>query len=308
MTRKLTGLILGAALSVGTAAWAQDTPPDIREKAHFPHSDIFLFDVSLNESPALSNGRNVTARSGYDNQPSFTPDSQSFLFARGDDYQTDIFEYDIKTQTIKQITGTPTNEFSPMASPDNRVISFVTGGPNAIQNIAKISRAAPNDMTYILPGKALREPVGYYSWNRESGHVLFWSRYGFNVTLTHTDKNLSHYVSGDAVPSTPHIIPGTSNFSFVHRQGNESVWIKELNPDTKAVRPLAPLKGTNANYGWTPGGDILIIEDAALYRWSEAKGAWDEIADLTDHGIESAARLSVSPDGLKIAIVGQAVE
>lgn len=41
-----------------------------REKADFPETEIFLFDLNVaNEGNALSNGRNVTNRRGYDNQP-----------------------------------------------------------------------------------------------------------------------------------------------------------------------------------------------------------------------------------------------
>lgn len=66
----------------------------------------------------------------------------------------------------------------------------------------------------------IEEPVGYFARNHTTGDILYWSRYGFNVTLTDDNKKVYHYVSGNAVPSTPHIIPGTDNFSFVHRQAN----------------------------------------------------------------------------------------
>ncbi|MGJ8562414.1 MAG: hypothetical protein ACSHXY_02570 [Alphaproteobacteria bacterium] len=297
-------LFLVSAAAPAFAHGEKDEPP--REKANFPDTDIFLLDLSLGDSPAISNARNVTGLAAYENQPSFTPDSSSFLFSRSDEYQTDVYEYLIASKTTRRITRTATNEFSPVASPDNKTISFVTDGPGANQNIAKVTRARPELEKKLLPGSSMREPTGYYSWDHVSGNVLFWSRYGFNVTLTHADKEEAHYVSGNAVPSTPYVIPGTSNFSFVHRQGNGSVWIKELNPVTKAVRPLTPVVGANANYGWAPDGSIMMIEAGTLYRWMEGTdGGWKVVADLADHGIKEAARLAVSPDGTKLAIVGQ---
>ena len=307
-----------AAALLSTPGFAQDAPdeaaPDegaeeTSAASSFPQSDIFLFDLSMDDGAlSISGGENVTNRSGYDNQPFFTPDSRAFLYSRSDKNQTDIYEYDIASRTARPITQTETSEFSPVPSPDNAKISFVTDGPGANQNIAVMTRATPPKTVNLLPGDSLREPIGYYSWNHATGDVLYWSRYGFNVTLTHAEKNVYHYVSGDAVPSTPYVIPGSNRFSFVHRQGNSDVVIKAFDPETKSVTPLTSLPGANANYGWTPDGAILIIEGGVLHRWTQDSGTWDKVADLKDHGINSAARLSVSPDGTKLAIVGQAAK
>jgi len=279
---------------------------DLRVKANFPETDIFLFDISGDE---VSNVLHAVSRPGYDNQPSFTPDSGSFLYARGDAYQTDVYEYNIASGATTQITDSHTNEFSPVASPDNQAISLVTDGPGAPQNIAVISRENAAEMENLLTGNSLREPVGYYAWDHVNYHVLFWSRYGSNVTLAHTNNDETFYVSGDAVPSTPHLIPGTHTFSFVHRQGDGAVWIKAFDPETKAVRPLVAVTGKNANYGWTPDGAILMIQDGFLMRWKEGEtDGWKKIADLDTFGIKDANRLSVSPDGKRLAIVGLPVE
>lgn len=302
---KVSALLLG--LSVSAMAFAHGEKAEVpKVKANFPNTDIFLFDLKLTDNEVvISNALNVTGQAAYENQPSFTPDGSSFLFSRSDDYQTDVYEYEIASGTTRQITTTPTNEFSPVASPDNQTISFVTDGPGANQNIATITRVKPTEQKALLPGNALREPTGYYSWDHATGNVLFWSRYGFNVTLTHTEKEQSHYVTGNAVPSTPYVIPGTRNFSFVHRQGNGQMMIKELNPETKAVRPLTPAVGSNANYGWAPDRSIFMIEADRLYRWREGVSeGWGEISDLSEHGIKGAARLAISPDGTKLAIVG----
>ena len=290
----------GMALLSAPACAAEE-----REKANFPETDIFLFDLVLGDEVSISGGKNVTARIGYDNQPAFTPDSKTFLYSRADEYQTDVYEYDLAAGTSKQITFTDTFEFSPIASPDNKTISFVTDGVGANQNINYIARNRVSKLDKLLPGSALREPVGYYSWDHTNGNVLFWSRYGYNITLASKDSETTHYVTGNAIPATPYIIPGTYNFSFVHRQANDQMWIKELNPKTKAVRPLTPTPGSNANYGWAPDGSILIIEKDVLYRWKEnATKGWEKVDALSEYGIKGAARLNVSPDGKKLAIVG----
>ncbi|WP_371398423.1 hypothetical protein [Fretibacter rubidus] len=304
-------LIMVALSCVSVPAYAAQAAPNEdpapREKAGLPETDIFLFDIILGQAPSLSNPRNVTTRAGYDNQPSFTADSQSFLYSRGDDYQTDVYEYDIKIGTSTQITNTITSEFSPVSSPDNTTISFVSDGPGAAQTIVTMQRDGSGKTSNLLPGDTLREPIGYYAWNHGTGDVLYWSRYGFNVSLTDTDGAQSRYISGNAVPSTPYVIPSTNKFSFVHRQGDESVWIKELDPETHSVRPLTALNGPNANYAWAPDGSVFIIQDDGLYRWQVGMDGWADVAELPDYGIEGVARLSFSPDGKSLAVVGLAV-
>ena len=303
-TTFITAIISSLPLSACAAETSpanNDTP---REKAGLPETDIFLFNVTLGDTPTLSNPRNVTARTGYDNQPSFTEDSSSFLYSRGDDYQTDVYEYDLADGQSVQITDTMTSEYSPVPSPDNTTISYVSDGPTAAQTIVTIQRDNPTQTTHLLPGDSLREPIGYYAWNHGTGDVLYWSRYGFNVSLSGVDNTSRQYISGNAVPSTPYVIPDTDNFSFIHRQGNEAVWIKELNPETKAVRPLIALNGPNTNYAWAPDGSVFIIQNDVLYRWREGMETWAEIATLSKHGIKNAARLSFSPDGKYMAVVG----
>lgn len=296
-------LLFGAAIALGAPALAQDeeTPPPA-----FPETEIFLFDYDADASgDALSGGANVTNRAGYDNQPYFTKDSATFLYSRDDGTQTDIWEYDIASATHTQVTAFPESEFSPTPSPDNRTISMVFERSNSIW---QVERSDPDAPRWTLEAAGVSEPVGYFARNWETDDVFYWSRYGFNVALTSADEPAYHFISGHAVPATPHLIPGTSEFSFVHRQTNEQVWIKAFDPQTKAVRPLTPIVGTNANYTWAPDGSILQIEGTVLHRWREGDDGWEQVSDLADHGIQSANRIAVSPDGKRIAIVGLPAE
>ncbi len=296
---------LCASLLLSGAAHAQEAAEDAPPPA-FPETEIFLFDYDAEaDANALSDGANVTSRAGYDNQPFFTKDSATFLYSRDDGTQTDIWEYDIARGTHTQITRTPESEFSPTPSPDNQTISMVFERNNSIWHLDRSTSDAPQ---WSLEAAGVTEPVGYFARNYATGDILFWSRYGFNVALTHAEKPAYHFISGHAVPATPMVIPGTDTISFVHRQTNEEVWIKAFDPETKAIRPLTPIVGANANYTWSPDGAILQIEDGKLHRWREGGDGWKVIADLAEHGIASAARIAVSPDGKRIAIVGLPAE
>lgn len=294
----MTALAVLALAGAGQAQGAEeDAPPPA-----FPETEIFLFDYDADAAEdALSDGRNVTQRAGYDNQPYFTSGSATFLYSRDDGTQTDIWEYDIASDTHTRITNTPENEFSPTPSPDNQTITMVF---ERNRSIWQLDRGKPDEPKWLLEASGVDEPVGYFARNHATGDVLFWSRYGFNVALTSADKPAFHFITGHAVPATPHVIPGSEEISFVHRQTNEQVWIKAFDPKDKSIRPLTPLVGSNANYTWAPDGAILQIEDGKVHRWKEGGEGWEEIADLGEFGITNANRIAVSPDGKRLAIVG----
>lgn len=294
-TVPLACVLLAASVQAQDAS--EETPP-----LAFPETEIFLFDYdSTAPGDALSNGANVTMRSGYDNQPHFTKDSATFVYSRDDGVQTDIWEYDIATGEHVRITQTETNEFSPTPSPDNQTISMVS---ERNRSIWQLDRSAPGETKWTLEASGVIEPVGYFARDYDAGNILFWSRYGFNASLVSVGTPGARFIAGHAVPATPHVIPGRQEFSFVHRQTNGQVWIKALDPKTAAVRPLTPTVGSNVNHTWAPDGSILQIEDDQVHRWREGERGWAVIADLSDHGVSGAARIAVSPDGKRVAIVG----
>ena len=311
-------------LIVVNASIAQDTTTENTTKPlELPECDIFLFDLeNTGESGSLmklSNGRNITRRKGYDNQPWFTPESKSILFtANHAPDRTDVFEYFVESKETKPVTDSPTQEYSPQISPDNKTVSFVTDGKTANQSVWSVqrgedSRADPNSEKWLLKNQGDREPVGYYSWNHKTGYILYWSRYGYAVRLVHESKELSHFVTGSAPPSSPYIIPGTGKFSFMHRQSNEEVWIKELDPETLAVRPLVKVVGSNPNYGWTPDGWIVMCDGTKLFRClptskNPSENKWELVVDLKSHGMKSASRVALSPNGKMLAVVGLPTE
>ena len=301
--RILSTVVCFSAL-VANSMLAQDS--EERKPLELPDCDIFLFEMEESDGVwTVSGGTNITDRTGYDNQPWFAPNSQSILFsANRNPHRTDIYEYFIESGETQQVTDSPDQEYSPQISPDNKTLSFVTDGETANQSIWHVERGK-QDPQWLLKNQGDREPVGYYSWNHQTGYILFWSRYGFSMRLVHQTRDLSHYVTGNAIPTTPHVIPGTNRFSFMHQQGNGEVWIKELDPETLAIRPLTSVIGSNRNYGWTPGGNLLMCDGTRLQSWTpESKGQWKLVADLDSFGIKNVTRIAISPDGKKLAVVG----
>ena len=96
--------VIAVVLNSVSVLAVQNDP--LEQVLELPECDIYLFDV-VEEKNLISivNGRNVTQRAGYDNQPWFTPNGKTFLFTAN--YQpdrTDVYEFDLATAEIRQLT------------------------------------------------------------------------------------------------------------------------------------------------------------------------------------------------------------
>jgi len=263
--------------------------------------DIYLFDLEQSGGVfTLTHGKNVTDRVGYDNQPFFTADSATILFASQRDGDNDVFEYVIETGETRQLTNTPdTPEYSPMPNRENTHFTVVRENTVPDQTVWRVGRDS-GESKWALHS---REPIGYYRFNRK-GEALVWLRYAYAVQLVRPEEGESIFISGHAAPSTPKLVPGTDHFSFVHRQVNGETWIKKLDPATLSVTPVAPLVGAQIYYGWTREGTLLTARGSTLlHQDPKVSNEWVEIADLSPFGLRDITRLMVSPDGSRIAIV-----
>ena len=114
MNAHVCALLLGLAASVAAQRGT-------------PQTDIFLAPLTVRDGHVeVGKPVNVTNRPGYNNQPSFTPDSRAILYTSvREDAQSDIYRYDIAAATITQLTKTPESEYSASVSPDGKWIALV---------------------------------------------------------------------------------------------------------------------------------------------------------------------------------------
>src|SRR3954465_80562 len=113
MSKLVSSAVALLALSLaGEALSAQAAPPS---------TDIFLAPLRVqNGKPVVGRPVNITSRPGYDNQPSFTPDSRSVLFTSvREEAEADIYRYDLRTRATSRITSTPESEYSATAAPSS---------------------------------------------------------------------------------------------------------------------------------------------------------------------------------------------
>jgi hypothetical protein len=263
-----------------------------------PGTDIYLVAMSSNGG-ILSFGAvtNVTDRAGYDNQPTFLPDGSAVLYTSNRGDQTDIYRYGIATGSTEAVTSTiPESEYSATVTPGGNTFSVIRVEADSTQRLWQFNLDGSNPevvLTDIMP-------VGYQAWGNAFtlGIFVLGSPATFQIADTRTGVGQTiAYNVGRSI----HKIPNRHAISFTHRV--PEFWIKEIDIDSRAVRPLVQLMESEF-YAWTPDGSVLTGSGSKLFRWRQVRGSdWEEVADFAAEGIQGISRLAVSPEGNWVAVV-----
>jgi dipeptidyl aminopeptidase/acylaminoacyl peptidase len=286
------------AIALTLVGW--QTPPQAPASAP-PDTEIFLAAFSTRGQPALTRAVNITRSPGYDNQPSFTPDGASILFTsnRGAT-QTDIYRYDIAAGTTARVTDTPESEYSPTVTPDGQHISVIRVEADGTQRLWRFTLQGTQPELVLERVK----PVGYHAWADDHTLALFVLGQPATLQLADTRSGSATEIARGISRSVQRV-PAGGTISFVDRDEDGSLMVRELDPKTRAVTTIvAAVAGAKeADLAWTPGGQLLMAEKDVLYGYKRDATAWTRIADLAALGMHGVTRLAVSPKGDRIAIV-----
>ncbi len=281
-----------------------------------PSTEIFLAPLSAaNKTVTVGRPVNITNSPGYDNQPSFTPDGLAILFTSDRDAaatatslaRTDIYRYDLGTRQVGRVTATPEGEYSPTVTPDGRHISAIRVEADSTQRLWRFTLDGHEPELVLADIK----PVGYHAWVDDHTLVLFVLGQPATLQVADTRTGKAEIVARNVGRSVQRI-PDRRAVSFVERlaqgrQGEHTLWIRELDPATKLVTPLvhAVTGATEADCAWTPDGTLLMAHGGALYAWRRGDADWTRAADLGALGLTGVSRIAVSPKGDRIAFVAQ---
>ena len=271
-----------------------------------PSTDVYLAELRARgprDRVEITAPVNVTHRTGYDNQPFFTPDGRGFLYTSVTDGQADIWRYDIAAGRSVPVTTTPESEYSATPLPDGSGFSVVRVEADSTQRLWRFDWDGGHP-ALVLAGV---KPVGYHAWG--DGQTLALFVLGQPATLQVADLR-----TGTATPVAKDIgrgvqrIPGVDPpaISFVQKgTPPDSAWVvAQLDLATRRIRTLVRTLPGVDQYAWTPGGVLLMAKGAKLYQWSPSRGPeWEEIADFSALGIDSITRLAVSRRGDRLALV-----
>jgi hypothetical protein len=272
-----------------------------------PESDIYLAPLRrMRDSLIVGTPVNVTHRVGYDNQPSFLPNSRGILYtAIGADAQADIWRYDIAERRTTRVTSTRESEYSATVMPGALRMSVIRVESDSTQRLWSFAMDG-SDAQLLL---AAQKPVGYHAWlgpMRLATYVL-----GKPSTLHVVDSDGAHDdVRAHDIGRALHRVPGRDAFSYTQRDSAGALWITVQPVSGESETILVRAAAGNEFHTWTPDGVLLSATDGRLVRWNgalDSTRAWIPVADLARAGVRNVSRLAVSPDGKWLAFVGEPV-
>ncbi len=263
------------------------------------NSDVFLAPLLVqNHRVTVGVPANITNRSGYDDQPSFSDDGEVVYYTSQRDGQTDIYRYDRINRSTTQVTATPESEYSAQVIPGSSWLSVVRVEADSSQRLWRIDPAS--DSTELLLSAI--EPVGYYAWISDTLAALFVvgdppvlqlaSTRGDTLTLARgIGRSLQAAIEHSAVAFTLTDSSGSDVISLAFPSGT--------------VTPLTPVLPGSQDFAWVAADLIIMARDSLLYQWRLGDEAWSPVE--TEWAGERPARitrLAVSRDRRWLALVG----
>ena len=275
--------------------------------AQAPGTDIYLAPLTrIRDSIVVGKATNITHRAGYDNQPSFLPNSRGVLYTViGADAQADIWRYDITSKRTTRVTATPESEYSATVMPGGRRMSVIRVEADSAQRLWSFDLDGSNPQLLLTALK----PVGYHAWLSASTLATFVLGSPATLHVIESDGSRDEIRARD-IGRAVQRIPGRTAFSYTRRDSARVLWIMSQPTSGGSETMLIRSATDNEYHAWTPDDMLLTVTGGKLVRWNGAldeSRAWLPVTDLTTSGVKNVSRLVVSPDGKWLAFVGEPV-
>lgn len=276
--------------------WSQSLP-----------NQVYVFRLEANastnmvvHSPKLLTQFNAT---GYNNQPFFKNENELLLTVQlKGSPQTDIYSFNLSTNTKTQITHTSLSEYSPTVSRDEKYLTCVrVDDPGtALQRLYEYELTANGSQRSLLPDI---KNVGYHAWLDDKSVALFLVNKPNQIALVNIDSKDPLIFSSDIGRCLAKNANG--NLLYVHKLTDDYWYIKEYDPINQRAAIVAETLPKAEDFAIAPGGKLIMGKDSKLFIMDPggADKAWKEIADLKYFGIHNIKRIAVK--GSRIAIVDQ---
>lgn len=275
--------------------------------AQMPDTEIFVFDIqSINNSISFSNARNISINPGYDNQPFFY-DNNTIIYAGMRDKETDINQFEVDRSRHSWISNTEAgSEFSPQRIPGSNDIAAVRLDTTGLQLLYKYNYETGKP-SVILPDTK----VGYFAFY-DPNNILAAVLNGSSLDLILYDltARTSKKIISDAGRSIQKVPKSNSmSYTIKNEENNFDIYLLDISGDEPTSYFVSELPDGTQDFTWLDEYRILAFQGSDLYLFDTFGGeAWVKLADFSKYGITDITRLSVNPDGTKLALVGTKLE
>jgi Tol biopolymer transport system component len=269
-----------------------------------PNLDIYVLDFTLSgEIMNITSVENISNNPGYDSQPFFTDNSQ-LLYAGAQNGQTDIMRYHLKTRTTSVLDiNTTGGAYSPQQFPTSNEIAAVRLDSSGLQRLYAYNTTANNQES----SRRLLEhlEVAYFAFHdndRIVASILGANQLNLVVANLKT-KKVTPYIENAG--RSIHKVPQSTSVSYTlsNEDKNMDVYILDLDQGGESFFVCQLPVGVQ-DHCWINNSQLLLGSGSKIYLY-DMFGAqeWIKVADLSTYTISTINRITVSPDGKKIALV-----
>ncbi|MCP9767520.1 hypothetical protein EGI22_06325 [Lacihabitans sp. LS3-19] len=265
-------------------------------------TEIYLLEIQkTSDGFSTINPRNISNRTGYDNQPSFHPKKTLIYFSSQNNGQTDIWSYNYGSKKLTQITNTEDSEYSPTVTPDEKFLTcIVQRKSNGDQDLVKFSLKDPRKTEIILESQKTGK-IGYHAWSTQSDLIAFVL--GEPNTLQQFDlQTKKGKILGTNIGRSLHYIPSKKSFSFVEKDG-ENWKIKLLDPKTGQISMYADALAESDQYNaWDKDGILFGSKNDELFYLKEKSKTWKNVSLPADLQKNKISRIAIKDQWMALVI------
>jgi hypothetical protein len=265
------------------------------------NTEVYLFDLKkTDDGYTLTNKKNISNNKGYDSQPHFY-DNNTLLFSSSRNGQTDIARFNIQDSSKVFLNSTPNGgEYSPQRIPGSDNVSAVRLDNSGLQRFYRYDLETGKS-TELIRSLKVAYPVWFNKKTVVSAVIgknsldLVTSDLQYKSNLT-IQKNIGRSL---------HKIPNTNKVSFISKK--EGTWqIRSLDVGLLRTQKIVDINGKYEDMCWMSHGSILLARKNQILIYNpKTDKDWRVMTAISDSEIQNISRITVSPDGSKIAIVGE---
>ena len=265
-----------------------------------PDTDIFLLPITqAADGVSLGDGRLVTAKGKYDDQPSFSFDGQYMYYAaEGDDYKTDIHAvYLPQLQKVEFIVTGSISEYHPFQKPDMTGVSLVRHDPAA--NTRQVWLYNTDGTDKCLTPKLT--DVDRYIWLNDTMLAVRLANDSTVLVLHNVKTNEQQHVAA-RVGNSIGKVPSENGIYFTQTVDGLEKLVRRYY-DSGKTDTLLYLPGGATEFCVAVDGSLWAANKGVIYRWPRAAAKWDLIKDLGTGALGGAMRVAVTRDMKWLAVV-----
>ena len=255
-------------------------------------TEVYLLDLTQDSPSPI----NISLNPGYDNQPSFW-DNDHLLYTRTRAGQTDIVRYNLNSKKTEWLCDTAQgSEHSPLRIPESDAFSAIRLDTTGLQRLYCYTEDGKNELLFS-PLK-----IGYQHWVFATT-LLCTVLVEDHMNLMLVQPNNSNKLIAEKVGRSLHRIPKTAQLSFIQQKEGKSV-LSSFAINTQHIQPLLTLPEGVQDVTWLPTGTLIFGQGNSLFKWDSNTSTGIQVwKKLT--GINNISRLALSPDGKRLALVGE---